>query len=695
MIASGTVRSTCDICHRGCGVLIHIEGGQPVRVEGDPNSPVNEGKLCIKGRASLEYLHHPERLRHPLKRSGKRGDGNWQQIPWDEALGIISDKLLETKENYGSESVAFISGGAKGFGDSIMVRLAYVFGSPNVSWQGHVCAVPKALADEITFGSTLPAQKEGSPGCVVIWGSNTADTLFHRYRKLLKSLSKETRIIVIDPREIAIVRKADFWLKVRPGSDLVLALGLLNVIINENLYDRDFIANWTVGFDELRAHVQDYPPDKVAGITWIDAETIKKVARLIALNGPVRIDAGNGLEHNINSFQTFRALSILRAITGNLGTPGSVFQNSPIPFVKRRSAELELWDELPMEIWQKRVSAGLNYLPIVRYVTPESIMKAIVESKPYPIRVVYMHACNSLITHANAKYTYEALNKLDFLTVSDMFMTPTAALADVVLPAASYLECDGISVMGGLQIQQKVIRLSECRSNYETLYGLAEKLGLAGYFFSTEEEWWNNILKPAGITFSQLRQLGTVSNNGQYGQFQVDKFSTTSGKVELYSHQLAEWGFDPLPTYYEPPETPYSAPELVQEYPLIFTTWKSATYTHSCGRQIESFRRTRAEPLTAIHPETAGKLGIKDGDWVYIETRRGRIKQKTVLSLKVDPRVVIVDFGWWFPEKGARELYGWAEANVNILTDNTPPYSREMGSTNLRGILCKVYLAKS
>jgi anaerobic selenocysteine-containing dehydrogenase len=668
-----------------------MEGDQPIRMEGDPQSPVNEGGLCIKGQAALELLHHPDRLKYPLKRTGERGEGHWQQIPWDEALGIIADRFQTIKGNYGAESVAFIRGGAKGLDDSILVRLANVFGSPNVAWQGHVCALPRWLAADITFGSPLPGEKDTSPGCALFWGSNTAHTLFYFYRKLRKSFSKDTKIIVIDPGKIAIAPKADFWLKVRPGSDLALALGIIHVIIDEGLHDQDFVANWTVGFEELKTHVQDYPPEKVAEITWIDVETIKNVARTIALNGPVRIDAGNGLEHNVNSFQTNRAISILKAITGNLGIPGSALQNSPVPLMKRSSAELELWDELPVEKFENRVSAGLNYLPLIRYVTPESVMTAVMEGKPNPIHAIYMHACNSLITHSNSKYTYQALNKVDFLAAADLFMTPTAALADVVLPATSFLESDGVSAIGGPQIQQKVAQLGECRSNYGTLYGLAEKLGLAEYFFSTEEGWWDHILKPAGVTFNQLRQLGTISNTGQYGKFKLEKFVTPSGKVELYSNQLKEWGFDPLPVYYESPETPYSAPELTGEYPLIFTTWKSAAYSHSRGRQIESLRRSRPEPLINIHPETASKSGIKDGDWVYVETRRGRIKQKAVLSDEGDPRVVIADFGWWFPEKDVSDLYGWAEANINILTDNNPPHNREMGSTNLRGILCKVY----
>ena len=695
MITDGSVRSTCNICHRGCGVRIKLEGGEPIGIEGDPQSPVNEGGLCIKGQTALELLHHPDRLKYPLKRTGERGKGHWQRIPWDEALGMIADKFQEIKENYGAESVAFMRGGAKGLDDSILVRLANVFGTPNVAWQGHVCALPRWLATDITFGSLLPAEKKESPGCAIFWGSNTAHTLFYFYRKLRKSFSKDTKIIVIDPGKIAITKKADYWLKVRPGSDLALALGIIHVIIDEDLYDQDFVTSWTVGFEELKTHVRDYPPEKVAEITWIEAETIKETARIIALNGPVRIDAGNGLEHNVNSFQTNRAISILRAVTGNLGVPGSALQNSPVPLMKRSSAELELWDELPGEKFENRVSAGLNYLPLIRYVTPESVMTAVMEGKPNPIHGIYMHACNSLLTHGNSKYTYQALNKVDFLAVADLFMTPTAALADVVLPATSFLESDGVSAIGGPQIQQKVAQLGECRSNYDTLYGLAEKLELAEYFFSTEEGWWDHILKPAGVTFSQLRQLGTISNTGQYGKFKLEKFATPSGKVELYSSQLEEWGFDPLPLYYESPETPHSAPELTGEYPLIFTTWKSAAYSHSRGRQIESLRRSRPEPLINIHPNTAAKSGISDGDWVYVETRRGRIKQKAILSDEGDPRVVIADFGWWFPEKGVQDLYGWAESNVNILTDNNPPHSREMGSTNLRGMLCKVYKAES
>ena len=181
----------------------------------------------------------------------------------------------------------------------------------------------------------------------------------------------------------------------------------------------------------------------------------------------------------------------------------------------------------------------------------------------------------------------------------------------------------------------------------------------------------------------------------QYRSYQSQGFPTPSGKVELYSSQLKEWGFDPLPIYYEPPETPYSAPELTREYPLVFTSGKRGCYRHSGGRQIASLRGSNPEPVTYIHPQTADRLGIADGDWVYIETKRGRIRQRAILLPDIDPRVVAVDYAWWFPEDGAADLYGWAKSNINILTDDKPPFNRETGSSSLRGIICKVYKASA
>jgi anaerobic selenocysteine-containing dehydrogenase len=300
---------------------------------------------------------------------------------------------------------------------------------------------------------------------------------------------------------------------------------------------------------------------------------------------------------------------------------------------------------------------------------------------------------NILNTYSNVREVYEALKSLDFMAVSDFFMTPTAELADIVLPAATYLEINSLhegrsgSVVSAIQ---KVAQVGECWSDCKIFSEMGKRLGKGEYFWDNDEQVLDFILKPAGLTFEELRMVGHISGTKKYRAFEKNAFNTPSEKVELYSKQLEEWGFDPLPVYREFPESPFSEPELAKEYPLVFSSAKCASYTHSSGRQIKSLRESHPDPLITIHKTTAKKLGIREGDWVYIETKRGRIRQKAKLSSTIDPRVVMLEHGWWFPEK-KKGMHEWAESNLNVLTGNNPPYARELGSVTLRGILCKVY----
>ena len=699
----GVVRSVCMLCLRGCGILAHLENGKVVKAEGDREHPVSKGAMCSKGLASVEILYHPDRLRHPLKRVGKRGEGKWQQISWEEALNIVADELLKARDNYGAESVAFIKGAARGIQDGLLYRLANTFGTPHFVTQDHVCFEPSNFGAKITCGSLPNPDYEYPPACIVIWGTNFAETGIPQYGSTLEATNKGAKLIVIDPRRIKLAAKADLWLQLRPGSDLALALGMINVIINEELYDKAFVDRWTVGFSELKAHVEDYTPEKAERITWIPADMIKRAARLYATSKPATIPRGNGIEQNVNGFQAGRAIAILRAITGNLDVPGGEIEPSSTGILGWLAPEVTLASELPADKWARRVDADLNLVPAFSpfsMLLPQRIVKAIIEGDPYPIHAAYIQAANPLLTYSNAQETYRALNKLDFLAVADIFMTPTAELADIVLPAATYLEFDSISsplrdpgarILA--QLVPKVVEIAECWSDLEILNELAKKLGLREYFWNDTEAFLDYLLKPVGLTLEGLKKIRVIEGIKKYKKYEVNGFNTPSGKVELYSNQLKEWGFDPLPAYRELPETPYSDPKLTKEYPLIFTSRKAEPYRHSMGRQIASLRGNHPEPIVSIHPTTASKLGVAEGDWVYIETKRGRIKQKTNLTTSIDPRVIVIDYGWWFPEKGVTELYDWTESNINILTDDSPPYSHEMGSTNLRGISCKVYKA--
>ena len=399
----GVIKSTCGLCAVGCGIRVHMEADEVFKVEGDPDNPLNRGELCTKGLASLEYLHHPHRLRHPLKREGERGSGRWRKVSWDEALEEISIHLNKIKGESGAESVDFVHGAAKGLQESYLSRLANVFGTPNVAWQGHVCFVPRVLASRITYGFYAIPDYDNTPSCILAWGKNMPETLHHAYQRVISALEKGTKLIVIDPRETELAKKSDVWVQLRPGSDLALALGMIHVIIDEDLFDRAFVDKWTIGFNRLKNRVSGYPPEKVETITWVPSEKIRQAARLYARNKPACIQWGNAIDHGVNAFQNARAICILRAITGNLGAPGGEIQPLSLPLFGRRSPELELIEKMRPNTWEKRIGADMKGLPMIRYVHPQSIVKAIIDQDPYPIRGLYIQGANPLLSYPNAK----------------------------------------------------------------------------------------------------------------------------------------------------------------------------------------------------------------------------------------------------------------------------------------------------
>jgi anaerobic selenocysteine-containing dehydrogenase len=689
------MRSTCELCNEGCGVLVHMSHGKPVGVEGDPENPINRGAICEKGRASIDILNSPDRLKYPLERKGDRGEGKWHQISWDEALTRIAGELNRIKERYGPESVVFIRGGAKGYQDSYMGRFANVFGSPNIASMAPVCYMPRHHASVLTYGYMACPDYEYTPACLVIWGVNPVHTSIGEAQRANNAIRNGSKLIVIDPMDTEFAKRADLWVKPRPATDLALALAMINVIISEGSYDRDFVGNWTVGFEELAAHVKDYTPEKVEQITWIPAETIRTLGRLYAGSTPASIAWGNGIDNNRNNFQSSRAIAILRSITGNIGAPGGDVQWSPSGIVPKGNPDLNQQDALPPKIRDRRLSRNSGLLPINYYALPQDIVKAILTDEPYPVRALFVHGASLLHTYSNAKETYQALEGLDFMVAANLFMTPTTEMADIVLPLATYLEIDNLhesEFMSVVSAIQKVADVSECWSDYRIYNELSKRMELGNYFFKNENALLDYLLKPVGITFDELKKLGFISGQKQYRNYERNGFNTASGKVELYSNALKEWGFDPLPTYYESVESVISDLQPAEESPLILTNRKIAHFHHSAGREIKRLRNKNPEPVVHINTETAKRLDIKEGDWVHIETTRGKIRQKVCLNKNIHHSVIIADYGWWFPEKSVSEnLHGWAESNLNILTDNKEPFAREMGSATLRGIECKVY----
>jgi len=675
--------------HGGCGILAHVENGRITKIEGNPDSPLNRGTICAKGLAQIEKLNHPDRIKYPMKRKGERGEGKWQRISWDEALETIAEKISEIIKGDGPRAISFAQGTPKGLELFLLIRLANLLNIPNISTPGNVCHMPRETASTLTCGFFPIPDYDHPPACVVVWGSNLFQTNEEGIlgSQLKRALDHGAKLIVIDPRKTAVASRADLWLQPRPGTDLALALGILRAIVDKDLYERAFVEGWTKGFPELKEHLQQYPLEKVSDITWISKEKIIEMAHLFSQTKPASIQWGNALEHNPSSFQCARALLILMAITGNLDAPGGNV-NRPGPPIMR-PGELVQIKKFP-DKKEKILSPEFRLSTMMGFVPSQLIVKAILTEKPYPIRMMYIQGGNPLLSYANSMETFEAMKKLHFLAVSEIFLTPTAQLADIVLPAATNFEFDDIGHFGlphgFILARPKIVEpMEESWPDSKILNELGKRLGYGQYFWKDMRECLDEILNPVGMAYDDFKSIGILKGKWEYRGYEKKGFNTPSGKVEIYSQQLKEWEYDPLPSYQDLPESP-----LLKEYPLIFTSAKDPFYFHSAYRNISSLRKLSPEPIVLIHPDTAAHLGIDEGDWVSVETKQGTIRQKAKLNTEIDPRVVVISFGWWFPERNDLELSGWKESNLNILTNNDPPYDPAIGSTSLRAVPCRI-----
>ena len=685
------VRTACRNCHGGCGVIAHVKDGKVIKVEGDPDSPISHGTLCSKGLAITQLAYHPDRVLYPMR----NGDKGWERITWDEALDTVTQKFNAVIKEYGAESIVIGQGTGRDY-ESHLYRFANLLGTPNVLTAGHMCYVSRVAATLITCGNLPVCDYAGEPKCIVMWACNPQWTNPDEYKGegFWRAYKKGSKLIVIDPREGFLAKKADLWLQLRPGTDAALAMGFLNVIIEEELYDKEFVDNHVNGWDAFVERVREYPLEEVEEITWVKQDLIRKAARMYATTKPGCINWGVPTEQTLNCTDCTRILTGLMAATGNLDVPGGNAFFVPPPV--RTVSQFSRHGDLSKEQWKKRLGGDQYKLASrVAMITPKVAWDAILTGKPYPLKAGLLCGTNPVSTRANAREAYNALKKLDFLVVIDFFLTPTAELADIFLPSGTWLEqnhvADNWKRHGYVLARQKAVEIGECWQDHKIFQELGKKMGQEKEWWDTVEDALDYLLEPVGLTWETFKEKGYLKGEQVYYKYKEKGFSTPTGKVELYSTVLKKWGHDPLPKYTEIPESPVSRPDLLKDYPYILNAGlRTPTFFHSANRMIPWLREIRPDPIVEIHPETAEKHGIEEGQWVYIDSPRGRARERAKLNQGIDPRVIVAEHGWWFPEI-KDPGHGWDVSNINLLTDNShESMDPVVGATNLRVLLCNI-----
>lgn len=683
-----------------------MEDGRVAKVGPNPDHPGSNGAFCVKGlRALPELTYSPGRIASPMRRAGPRGSGQWDEISWDDALDEMADRLLAVRDEHGPESLigavssAFFSRGA------MVALLMRSLGSPNWMMNQDLCGGCRALSDKVTGLGIVGGEDVENTRCALIVGRNPSAADPVQWMGLKRAKEKGAKFVVIDPAETPAAKAADIWLRPKPGSDAAIALAIIHVIIEENLYDRNFVESWTRGFAELTERAAAYTPARAADLSGVSSDDIVAAARLYA-DGPSCFVSGHGIDAFSNGVQTFRAFHCLVAITGNVDRPGgNIRVKRPRGFRNYIDILHDPEFALPPDTANKTLGAGRFPL----WAGPKgwqtsvhnpTALDAILTGKPYPVRAMYVSGVNIAVTYPDTRKVMAALKSLDFLAVASHMMTPTSEIADIVLPKTTGLEEEEVSLEPSAQIvcYTNPVKTPEgkARSDFDFTTDLARRLETRGIdtrkFFPWEtKQEFNEYLLGDEIDWDLFREQGWAPFDFKLGNFDEAGFKTPSGRIELWSQTLDEIGVDPLPAYDTPRAEQSSAAEK-QEFPLLLITGaREKTYHHSRYRDQAWARKVSPFPLLQVHPDDADRQELLDGDWIAVETAgfEGACKLKVTITRETDAGTVRTGMGWWLPEADGPEK-GALDVNVNVALSYDGPWDPVTGSADTRGLPCRV-----
>ncbi|MDR7536791.1 MAG: molybdopterin-dependent oxidoreductase [Armatimonadota bacterium] len=685
--ATTQIPTVCEMCLWRCGAVAHVAGGRVWKLDGHPDNPKSNGRLCARGLGGIGELYDPDRLRRPLIRTGARGEGKFREATWDEALDVTAKALLRIKEQYGPEAVAFFGhyAGDKWFVD----YLAPAWGSPNAARPSvSMCTAPREVAAMLTFGRPLgghePVDWEQTRYIVLLGthiGENAHNTPMQEFAA---ARARGAQVVVVDPRFSTAASKADRYLPIKPGTDTALLLAWMHVLVTEGLYDRAYVERWTEGFDQLAAHVRAFTPQWAAAITELPAESIVEVARDLARYRPQAVVVPS--RHVVwygNDTQRLRALYLVNVLLGNWGRPGGFYIAEapyieeyplpPFPIGSEAGGCAGPGGPAPEPTHGRRPRAdGVRHRFLRGGVAIQELLKPMITGEPYPIKGLVTYAVNLFHSLPDPERTRRALAALDFHVVIDILPQDHVAWADVVLPECTYLERydDLIAVAHKrpfIALRQPVVApLYETKPGWWIARELGLRLGLAQYFpWTTIEEYLEQRLNSAGLTLEEMKKTGVSIQKGRpyLEEWKTrSPFPTPSGKIRLYCDDLAEAGLDPLPRYEPTADPPQGF------FRLLY------------GRApVHTFARTQNNPVLTrfmatndvwVNRRAAAALGLRTGDRVMLVNQDGaRSGPVTVrATARIRPDCVYIVHGFGHRAPGLRRAHTRGASDAALQT---------------------------
>ena len=665
--------SSCDMCFNKCGLVARVEKGTVTKLDPNPNFLKSRGMLCARGNAGIMQLYDPDRLKQPLLRKGARGDGRWQRISWKDALDLTAEKLQRLGEKYTRCGTVFMAGTDSQ--STFVHRFAEVYGSYNVISHESNCLLSRNRAYLDTFG-VVPIPDTLNCKYIIMPGANRFEALVTPDSiDIVTAMQNGCKLVVLDPRFTKTAALAQEWHAIRPGTDMAFFLAVAHVLINEGLYNKDFVAQRTHGFNRLKKHVQPYTPQWAAAECEIPAEDIARIARELAAAAPsAMVYPGRRSSDYVDSTQIRRSMAIVNGLLGNWDQPGGLnlpraVKTGSIPY------EAPFYESNP----EDRVDAGRAKMMFPEEGSFKFTRDAVIEGKPYPVKGFFTYKTNPMQTGANQAKTMAMINQLDFMVTVDIAMSDTAWMADLVLPAPTYLEREdpassfqGSSAASGLVMRDPVVKpLYDTRPVFWILKELAKRLKLGEHFDFTMADFRQAQLKDLPQAAADLRDKGVYNLvTPAHGVHQDKPFRTRSTKVELYNDRYQENGVDPLPVYRPRPRVPQDRFRMV--------VGRNAYITQSSSTNNALLTQLEDENHLWLNPEAARRLGVDTGDMVQVQSPAGTVKLKARVTQEIRRDTVYMDSGFGPLSTWLKNIYGKGACLSRVLVDQADEVSGNM-----------------